>query len=790
MASPFSVFRKNQKVMLAVVGIMAMIAFVFIPTWGGGSGADRRGDDPQVVTWKYGTLHESDIQRMQQWNNVLNQFVEGALQTVVQGRFPLEYLGIRPFPTDEESVVRMMLMARQAEKLGLEVGDEAINAYIKRTTMDSVDQNQLREVVSNLRIGDRRVSEGQLFDALRTALLARNYENLMVGGLGADPPAARWDAYVKLNRPVTAHVLPVPVADFIGQVEEPSDRELRAFYDEHKDRVDQPMMVQGVQLAGPEPGFKIPYRAQFSYVSADKAALVKKMVDENKFTEEEIKNYYNANKYKFTAPPQAESTTDPSPPNSAPLPEDPSTETSAPADAANENSDKPESTSTTDVNPEANGGPNSPVEDPRDQSSPEQDTSPESPDQTDTPAPEKEGAATIGSDDNVLALADSTFLAQADAPETDVKQEAAGERRPDQPNEPPVNGPSDTPVKPAGEQSADVKPSGEGTTPAKSPSAPAKVEPTYRPLEDVREEIKQDLAELRVAEQIDKSFEAIRSVLTKYNDRLVQWSLEEGENSEVPKPKEPDLAELANQYQLEFTSRTRLMTARQATQDPAFPSDRDFMEAAFNEQLPVYRPIRAADIQDNQYLVWKVDQRPSQVPALEDIHDEVVRAWKIQQARSLAQEAAEKKAEEARQKGAPLVKVFGESVIEIGPFTAATTGDVPAGVMAGQQPRLTELPKLDNAGPEFMDVVADLQSGEIGVAMNHPRTIAYVVQVNSTASNPQVLRSEFAARTATNYQSFAQVSLPAKQEAYQAWLQQLEKEADLRWLRPPRGVDL
>ena len=31
MASPFSIFRKNQKVMLAVLTLLAMFAFVFLP---------------------------------------------------------------------------------------------------------------------------------------------------------------------------------------------------------------------------------------------------------------------------------------------------------------------------------------------------------------------------------------------------------------------------------------------------------------------------------------------------------------------------------------------------------------------------------------------------------------------------------------------------------------------------------------------------------------------------------------------------------------------------------------
>ena len=65
MASPFSVFRKNQKVWMAAIMIMAMVAFVFLtPTvlssFGGGGGGGR---DPAVVTTKFGKLGRIDKSR-------------------------------------------------------------------------------------------------------------------------------------------------------------------------------------------------------------------------------------------------------------------------------------------------------------------------------------------------------------------------------------------------------------------------------------------------------------------------------------------------------------------------------------------------------------------------------------------------------------------------------------------------------------------------------------------------------------------------------------------------------
>ena len=811
MASPFSVFRKNQKIMVAGVGIIAMVAFVFVGPWAD-SMAPRR-EDPEVVNWKYGTLHESDIYRMQQWNNVLNQFLEGALEPVTQGRLPLRFF-MQPFPTDEESVVRMMLLAKKAEKLGMQVSDEAINAYIKRVTMDRASKAHLGQVVSSLRVDqDRRVTEGQLFDAFRVPLLAQSYSDLMARGLSGDPPGARWDYYVKLNRPVTAQVLGVEVADYLDQVEEPSDKELKAFYDEHKDRVDQPEPVQDVQLASPRPGFKRPFRAKFQYYRAEKEALTKQILEEDKFTDEEIEKYYEANKYKFVELPPAKAAVTPSP-------DKPAEETAAPntsgaesppeKPAAPDEPSEPDPAPTTSV-PETESAP--PSDKPADKAAPVSETAPDD--------NENVGAGSPTADEKLLALADPVLLAQAEdtssgagdasaaqtesAEQTDgvdtppqVTDGPADEGKPTETVNPAASSDSDRPAgetsaaRPAGEGTS--RPTGEGTSrPAGQGTAglagPPKAEPKHKPLAEVRDEIKKDLAALRVNDRINAAFEKIQSEISAYNDRLVRWELEIETDPNAPKPKEPDFQALAKTYGLEFIRETPFMSAAEAAANPEFPSDPNFMQAAFNEQAPTYRPIRSTDIQDNHYLVWKTEQQESVTPPLEDIRDQVVRAWKLQQAQPLALEAARSKADEVRQKNATLRDLFGEQVLEVGPFTAATMGNIPSG-MGRQEPRLTKLPDLDNAGPEFMDLVANLQKGQVGAAMNHPRTVAYVVQVTAEISDPVVLRSEFAARTATNYQSFATVGMPEKQDAYQTWIEHLEREADLHWLRPPRAADL
>ena len=54
MASPFSVFRKNQKLMLAVLTILAMFGFVFLPIVLQNMGGEAAVNPVVVKTSKYG----------------------------------------------------------------------------------------------------------------------------------------------------------------------------------------------------------------------------------------------------------------------------------------------------------------------------------------------------------------------------------------------------------------------------------------------------------------------------------------------------------------------------------------------------------------------------------------------------------------------------------------------------------------------------------------------------------------------------------------------------------------
>mgnify|MGYP001822957942 CR=1 FL=1 len=86
MASPFAVFRKHQKWMIATLGLMAMIAFVFLPIimkrMEGGSGQNR----VVVATKKFGDLRDYDMWALVAQRQRVLQFAEDRVELLVLRR--------------------------------------------------------------------------------------------------------------------------------------------------------------------------------------------------------------------------------------------------------------------------------------------------------------------------------------------------------------------------------------------------------------------------------------------------------------------------------------------------------------------------------------------------------------------------------------------------------------------------------------------------------------------------------------------------------------------------------
>jgi len=327
--SPFELFRRNQRLMMVVLTGLSMFAFIFLDTetrrsgrvspalvvamvalviggllwmlgaprgkgsewglWGALLGAVvgfiavRHHATGNVVDTAVGGYSRSDLQEMAHRRSHANRFVISA----AKGRAP--HFG----GTDDRSLVVRAVLLTEAHKNGIRVSDEGIVDYIQKITENKLSLPDYRKILKDLGL-----PEGELFNILREELEARlvgEMETPQRSRLGAmfgiptavQTPLAYWKEFEKLQVKETVDAVEIPVAEFVAQVPEPKDEELRQFFEAFKNRLPSP---------DGNPGFLRNRQVQLAYLSADFEDFEKTMPEP---TDTEVAEYYTTHKERY-----------------------------------------------------------------------------------------------------------------------------------------------------------------------------------------------------------------------------------------------------------------------------------------------------------------------------------------------------------------------------------------------------------------------------------------------------------------------------------------------------------
>ncbi len=802
MASPFSLFRKNQKILMAVFGVAAMIAFVFLGPLSQYMGGGRpEGGNPVIVETKYGDLKASELQGLEYQRELVNRFIEALvvesaakqfsqpgmdnrwLQQIAQQQFMMWHNRIMEHASGgpEQQAVETMLMAERAKQMGLVVSDQTINDMIRQISSDSLSPAEIQTIISRLQ-PQRPISVARLFDAFRTELLAMQYYQFFVSSLADVPPAQRFEYFSRLNRRVKSELMPLAVADFVSQAPEPTDAEVKELYEKYKNAYPDP--------TSPEPGFNKPKRASFQYFKASLDPLAEQLKGE--VSEEEIAKFYEENKQRFPAT-SLNNAAAQAPGAAAPAAETPAAEPAAekPAEAA----------------PAAE----TPAEEKPAEETPATETAPEEKPAEGEAAPSESPQARRGAEQvfRLVSLQEEKPAEETPAAETTVTEAPATETpAEDKPaaEEPAAEAPSTggaaeaapAAEKPAEAAPADAAPAGDkpkdpGDEVVPEPAVPDAA-PQFEPLEKVKDEIRDILAQQKAAEKLQAQFEELSGQMKRYADEHDIYSVEKQTNAKAIAPQPLDFNKLAEGKNVEV-GELKSVTPLQAMKSDIGKSFREtqsavpgqgrqipFVQFAFAENLPEYRAEMDQDGENNFYLFWKTSEEPAYVPPLDEIRSEVVQAWKLSKARELAKKRGEEYAEQARTQKKSLAELFGSQpnmkVSEPAPFSWLTLGNVP--LQQGAEPRLSDVDGVDQAGPDFMRMVFGLSAGGVGVAFNQPQDIVYVVRAIEFEPSEEQLRDEFARENPMRYLSAAREDQRA---IYRNWIEDLKSDADVRWLR-------
>ncbi len=288
MASPFRTFRKNQKVWMAGITIMAIVAFVFL----GGPmlSMNRLGSrEPAAIQTKFGSLNQSQINSLRDQRKLLHQFVDllranlGSNNQQAANVTGAVY-GILGEDTDDMAVQRW-IYARTAESMGVAIDDKAVNDLLTQMMIGVAEPQKTIEAV----LQAIHANQPQIFDIMRQQLLAIR---LMQLGHQYDDwagnsatPGERWDYFKRFHQRASVEVAVLQPKNYVKEVKDPTSDQLKQFFDKYKELEPSP--------DSPQPGFRVPRTVNIEYLESDPENY------ESQITEADITKEYEKDPKKY-----------------------------------------------------------------------------------------------------------------------------------------------------------------------------------------------------------------------------------------------------------------------------------------------------------------------------------------------------------------------------------------------------------------------------------------------------------------------------------------------------------
>jgi peptidyl-prolyl cis-trans isomerase D len=278
---PFAVFRRHQRKLLAIFAILAMFGFVLADSLprllSGGYGGGNT--NPVVVKLFGRSIHRSDINEMAAERSRANKFMA-----------ELFGFGGRPFFGDVSStraMVDALILQHEADALKMPNGPEVAREWLKQMTNNQMSRELFEGAMRSF--GNQTSGEQVLHDIANQLRLSRVRQLL---GNPVVTPLDVFKAYRDQNERVAVKAVSFPVSSYISKVADPSDAEVRHYYEKYKDVLP--------NSSSDTPGFKIPRQIRAEILSIDGAALARQIRD--KLPESELRSYYENRKSEFIVP--------------------------------------------------------------------------------------------------------------------------------------------------------------------------------------------------------------------------------------------------------------------------------------------------------------------------------------------------------------------------------------------------------------------------------------------------------------------------------------------------------
>lgn len=769
---------------------------------------------------------------------------------------------------NEEQLVRNWLLSKYAQASGVKITDRVVNAFIRGLINASgvgISQNDLAQLLAQNRIEEGTLFAGLERELLVLRYLQIGGFDLMnlQPGYAGEPPAMRWEYFLRFNRMASVELCGLPVDRYLEKAPMPNEQQIRDYFEQYKTRLPDPSSPDpGFKI--PAKMTVECLKADFQKWSTN----IKLTDEELRNYYEQHKDDFFVRTTPagtlggVTNPPATSGEQSPESGQTAPPTATDGDNKSAKTEEAPSPGENPETAPPMGESESSEMTPKEPEAGKTDKEGASQDQS--SIDhrgrpllqlvaytEDAAPADAKSPAEAPQSDDKSMEqasnpdkaetpVADSSQNAKAESDGANMSpsEEAApttveGTPSQETPDSEPAKS-ADSPSSSADAKNGSGKPGSEAEVPAQpqgppQTEGPAMIPPVgatnsgagsaqdsatketdskYLPFDEVKDRIRALMISERMQRALDELEEAMRNYQIDWAN--FQTELEEAKKEKRSLPKEPsppDFRKLAKEKQLDYVRVDDADVWTIAELDVGKSFDMQgvpFPRAVFD--LREFMAIRTFDGEQNQYLCWAIAKTDEYVPDLDapGVRDNVVRAWRMAEARKIADselatlvEKINKEQKSLSEFRAAYPDLNLPEVIQTEPFSWLTFGEFDLARLSMPQPRLSaikvrvkdpasglivEKDAVENIGNEFMASVFSLGVGEVGKAWNRPQSVIYLVRVVELQPPVEQLRERFFRQSEMSYLTAGQFDLA---EMGMRWMRSLEEEAGLKWNRTP-----
>jgi hypothetical protein len=735
MATTFKALRQYEKIGLIILGVVVMVAFTMGDFF---SYSRQSGKDPSgatLVTWNGGSLTKGQIEQIGNDHRSVIDVETEILEQIAKDKKNPAQPKVQPIMQVSGSgeLINRYIFSTYASNIGLQVDDEAVRTFLKKLSGDRMGMREIRKVLDDV-VGDSPEARTRFFAWMRRELASKAVERMIVSAqLGVAPDSA-WEQFRMMMQRAEIQFIALPTKNYMDKVKDkPSAAQLKSLYEELKGR------YRLVDV--PDNGVRRPEEVAFEWVKADINTFLQE--EKKNITDEQVKEYYEKNKNQYkkprkppVQPPKTESEnkneteTKPEevadPAKSEPKPEGDKPATAEKADAPAE--PKPEAGALQGKkDPES---PEKPAEDPTEKPAEKPSSEPKSEEPAEKPKDGDDSQSLV----SLISQEPSAKNQEPAKPASDPPP--AQEQKPEPTKENPPPPEKEQEKAPASEPAGQEKSAESETKPTDEKivqETPATEEDEFKPLEEVADNIRTDLASKPAEDRFNK---ALKDAETELRALWKKVNLGEGKIDQAAL-KKFDLTAFAAKHSL--TSGNIPLNPPDVVRDKyELGKFGNFLaEAYFSDKPMLYEPrlIKANQFLTNEaYIYWRTEQKDEYEPTFEECEEELKNADRYRKAKELARQDAKDKAAKVKS-GQSLKEAFPmENVLVTGQFSYKTPFS----------PRVGEIPEIPGAGEAFLGEVFKLKAGHVKEIPLADESQFYVVYLTKYAFSDKELRDQFA----------------------------------------------